>query len=201
METGPDIAVVIPSHDRPLRLRWLLNALAEQTLERDRFEVVVGHDSGGPATAELLATHTLAEGGVLRSVALEPGSAPPGKNRNAAWRLARAPVIAFTDDDCRPPPGWLELALAAARSHPGAMVQGATQPDPDEGNIGRYAPYVKTQSIRPPRPWAQACNIIYPREVLDGSMDSPRTCTWERTPRSRRRLRRRGCNTWPPGRS
>ena len=28
----PDISVVVPSHDRPLRLRWLLNALEEQTL-------------------------------------------------------------------------------------------------------------------------------------------------------------------------
>ena len=103
MESGPEIAVVIPSHDRPLRLRWLLNALAEQTLARDRFEVVVGHDSSGAETAELLATHPLAEAGVLRSVALRPGTAPPGRNRNAAWREARAPVIAFTDDDCRPP--------------------------------------------------------------------------------------------------
>lgn len=167
MEIGPEIAVVVPSHDRPLRLRWLLNALAEQTLDRERFEVVVGHDSGGPETAELLATHPLAEAGVLRSVALEPGAAPPGRNRNAAWRQARAPVIAFTDDDCRPPPEWLERALEAASRHPGAIVQGATQPDPAENNIGHYAPYVKTQSIRPPRPWAQACNIIYPLELLD----------------------------------
>lgn len=167
METGPEIAVVIPSHDRPLRLRWLLNALEEQTLAPERYEVLVGHDSSGSETAELLRTHPLAEAGVLRSVALEPGTAPPGRNRNVAWRLARAPVIAFTDDDCRPPPDWLERALAAARRHPGAIVQGATQPDPDEGNIGRWAPYGSTQSIKPPRPWAQACNIVYPLEVLE----------------------------------
>ena len=167
MGTRPEIAVVVPSHDRPLRLRWLLNGLAEQTLARDRFEVVVGHDSSDPETAEVLATHPLAEAGVLRAVALEPGTAPPGRNRNAAWRLAGASVIAFTDDDCRPPPEWLEGALAAAGRHPGAIVQGSTRPDPDEFNVGAYAPYVKTQSIVPPRPWAQACNIVYPREVLE----------------------------------
>ena len=33
----PEIAVVVPSHDRPLRLRWLLNALEEQTLDRSRW--------------------------------------------------------------------------------------------------------------------------------------------------------------------
>ena len=41
MGSSPEISVVVASHDRPLRLRWLLNALEEQTLERDRWEIVV----------------------------------------------------------------------------------------------------------------------------------------------------------------
>ena len=167
VDRTPEIAVVVPSHDRPLRLRWLLNALEEQTLHRDRWEVVVGHDSAGPETEELLRSHPLATAGVLRHVRLEAGTAPPGRNRNAAWRLTVAPLIAFTDDDCRPPPDWLANALAAARRHTDAIVQGATMPDPDEGKIGVHAPHVRTQSIWPPRPWAQACNIVYPRDVLE----------------------------------
>ena len=163
----PQIAVVVPSHDRPLRLRWLLNALERQTLPRGDWELVVAHDSNGPETEELLRTHPLALDGTLRHVWLAAGSAPPGRNRNAAWRLARAPIVAFTDDDCRPPADWLQRALAAARQNPGAIVQGATCPDPDETVIGRYAPWVKTQSIWPPRPWAQACNIVYTREALE----------------------------------
>ena len=157
----------MPSHDRPLRLRWLLNALEEQTLPRERWEIVVGHDSEGPETEELLRTHPLARTGTLRHVTLPPGSAPPGRNRNAAVAIARAPVIAFTDDDCRPPPEWLERALTAARRHPGAIVQGSTCPDRGEERIAHHAPWVHSQSIWPPRPWAQACNILYPREVLE----------------------------------
>ena len=167
MAAAPDITVVVPSHDRPLRLRWLLNAMEEQTLPRERWELIVGHDSSGPETEELLRTHPLALDGTLRHVTLEPGTAPPGRNRNAAVELARAPVIAFTDDDCRPPADWVEKALAAAERHPGAIVQGSTMPDPDEANIGIAAPHVRTQTIWPPRPWAQACNIIYPRDVLE----------------------------------
>ena len=163
----PEISVVVPSHDRPLRLRWLLNALEEQTLPFERWEVVVGHDSSGPETEELLRTHPLAQAGVLRHVTLEPGTAPPGRNRNAAWRQARAPLIAFTDDDCRPPADWVERCLEAATENPGAIVQGATMPDPEEANIGKHAPWVLTQTIWPPRPWAQACNIIYPKAVLE----------------------------------
>lgn len=166
MGATPEISVVVASHDRPLRLRWLLNALEEQTLERERWEVLVAHDSQGRETEELLRSHPLARGGNLRHVELPPGSAPPGANRNAALQLARGDVIAFTDDDCRPPSAWLERALAAARRHPGAIVQGATRPDPDDGIMVR-APHRQTQHITPPVPWAQACNIVYPRELVE----------------------------------
>lgn len=163
----PQLSVVVPSHDRPLRLRWLLNALEEQTLPRERWEVIVGHDSSGPETEELLRTHPLAEDGTLRHVTLEPGTAPPGKNRNAAWRLARAPVIVFTDDDCRPPPDWLANALQAVEDRPDTIIQGKTRPDPVE-LANTYAWHAKTQAVlNPPTPWCEACNIIYPRDVLE----------------------------------
>src|SRR3954468_16803872 len=74
-----EVSVVVPSHDRPLRLRWLLNALEEQSLPAGEWEVVVGHDSSGPETDELLRTHPLATAGTLRHVTLPPGSAPPGR--------------------------------------------------------------------------------------------------------------------------
>lgn len=166
MPAIPEISVVVPSHDRPLRLRWLLNALQAQTLDPKRWEIIVGHDSAGPETERLLRTHPLARQGVLRHVNLEPGTAPPGRNRNAAWRLASAPLILFTDDDCRPPEGWLSAALEAAGRHPGAVVQGMTMPDPDERALG-HAPHPRSQGIRPPVPWAEACNILYPRTVLE----------------------------------
>ncbi len=162
----PEISVVVASHDRPLRLRWLLNALEVQTLAPGRWEVIVGHDSAGPETDALLRDHPLARAGVLRSVRLAPGSAPPGANRNAAWRIARAPVVAFTDDDCRPPPDWLEKALEAAGQHPGAIVQGRTLPDPVEGAI-EHATHYHSRLVVPPTPWAQCCNIMYPRDVLE----------------------------------
>jgi GT2 family glycosyltransferase len=171
--TTPEIAVAVPSHDRPLRLRWLLNALAEQTLSAERWEVIVSHDSAGAETEELLRTHPLALSGQLRSLPFEPGSAGPGRKRNAAWQSTQASLIAFTDDDCRPPPQWLELALAAARRHPAAIIQGATGPDIEEANIGRHAPWAHSVSVWPPQPWAQTCNIVYPRAVLEATGGFP----------------------------
>lgn len=163
----PEISVVIASHDRPLRLRWLLNALEEQTLPRDSWEVVVGHDSSGPETSELLRNHPLAAAGILFEAIRPPGSAPPGANRNAALEVARGRLIVFTDDDCRPPPEWLEDVVAAAERHPGRIVQGITVWDPDEEAI-THATYRHTVTVRhPPTPWAECTNMIYPRHWID----------------------------------
>ena len=166
MGSAPDISVVVPSHHRPLRLRWLLNALEEQTLARERFEVVVGHDSADGETEALLESHPLARAGALRHVRLPAGTAPPGANRNAALALARAPLVAFTDDDCRPAADWLERAAAAAARAPGAIVQGRTRRDPQEWVYVR-APFYVTQDVEPPTAWGEACNVVYPRALVE----------------------------------
>jgi GT2 family glycosyltransferase len=162
----PEVSVVVPSHERGTRLRWLLNALEEQTLARSRWEVVVVFDSTD-ATAELVRTHPLALAGLLRHVRLEPGTGSSSRQRNVGWREARAPLIAFTDDDCRPEPEWLERLLEMAQSNPGAIVQGATRPDPYEAEIMKWAPRARSIQADPPGPHAEACNILYPRAVLE----------------------------------
>ena len=95
-------------------------------------------------------------------------SAPcgPAAQRNAAWRAATAPLVAFTDDDCRPPAEWLERALGRRRA-PGAIVQGATRPDPDEAGLLRAPHRADGERSTRRRSQAQTCNIVYPRAVLE----------------------------------
>jgi GT2 family glycosyltransferase len=160
----PEVSVVVPSHERGTRLRWLLNALEEQTLPRSQWELVVVFDSTDD-TEELVRTHPLAR---ERFVELPPGTGTASVQRNAGWRAARAPLIAFTDDDCRPEPDWLERLLDIARANPGAIVQGATRPDPYEAEIMKWAPRARSiEENDPPGPHAQTCNILYPRAALE----------------------------------
>ena len=161
-----EIAIVVPSHSRPVRLRWLLDALQEQTLARGRWEVVVVHDDPGEATEAMLREHPLARAGVLRHRRLEPGTGTAARQRNIGWREARAPLVAFTDDDCRPGPAWLERLLAVAHRAPGAIVQGATRPDPLEAAVLK-APRVRTLHVDPPTRECPACNVLYPRALLE----------------------------------
>ena len=162
-----EATVAVSSRDRPLRLRWLLNALADQTFPVERFEVVVAHDSSTTATDELLGTHSLRSTGHLRQLRFEDGSVLAGAKRNAAWRDARAPLILFTDDDCRPAADWVEQAVKTAKDHPDAVLQGSTVPDPDESAILRGAPWAHTQLVEPVTLWAETCNIVYPKVVLE----------------------------------
>ena len=48
----------------------------------------------------------------------------PARARNLGARAARGRLLAFTDDDCRPEPGWLAALEAALAARPGAMVGG-----------------------------------------------------------------------------
>lgn len=163
---SPEISVVVPSHGRLLRLRWLLNALEEQTLERRRFEVIVVHDYPEHAAMAMLRNHPLAVAGVVRDIGIDPGRASAARQRNIGWRAARARVVAFTDDDCRPEPEWLRALVAAAAQNPGAIVQGATRPDPLE-HENFVGPITRSLLIEPPDPRAQTANILYPCEVLE----------------------------------
>jgi GT2 family glycosyltransferase len=162
----PAISVVIPSHARRLRLRWLLNALEEQTLDAARWEAIVVHDYADGDTRDVIERHPLSERGTLRHVRIAPGTGSPARQRNLGWREARAPVVAFTDDDCRPQAAWLETLLEAATRNPGAIVQGATRPDPFELEVFA-APHARSLHVEPPGPFAQTCNIAYPRAALE----------------------------------
>lgn len=164
----PQVTVVVASHERTVRLRWLLNALEEQTLAEHRWELVVVFDDAGEASATALREHPLAGAGRLRTVRLPPGTGTPSRQRNVGWQAARAPLVAFTDDDCRPEPEWIEELLRVADTHGGqAIVQGATRPDPYESKVIGRAPRVRTIRVDPPGPFAQTCNILYPRAVLE----------------------------------
>ena len=100
------VTVVVPSHGRPLRLRWLLNALADQRYPGP-WDVVVVHDYDRDTATRVFDDHPLTDAGRLETIAIEPGTGSPARQRNLGWRAASAPLIGFVDADCVPDPGWL----------------------------------------------------------------------------------------------
>jgi GT2 family glycosyltransferase len=159
----PDVSVVIPTRDRAARLAAALAALRAQTLEPDRFEIVVVDDGSTDGTAQVLGGQP---DGAPRVASVRLEGRGPAAARNAGWRAARAPLVAFTDDDCEADAGWLEELLEAHAENPGAILQGVTKPIPREAELLRR-PFTRTRRIEGPSPWFATCNIAYPREVLE----------------------------------
>ena len=156
------MSVVVPTHDRPARLTRLLQGLREQTLEPARFEVIVVADGASTQTHDLLSAEQ-ARGGLELCVLAREVAGGPGAARNTGWRAARAPLIAFTDDDCVPAPGWLAAGLRAAA--PRTVVQGVTHPDP--AAAGQAGPFSRTVEVATLGPQFETCNIFYPRAALE----------------------------------
>lgn len=158
------VSVVVATHDRAERLGALLASLRRQTLPATDFEVLVVDDGSTDGTPSVLEREQSRGALALRTLR-RPRAGGPAAARNDGWRAARAPLIAFTDDDCVAEPGWLDALAAAAHDHRGAVVQGRTEPNPVE--LDQWGTFSRSLAVRRKGPWYQTCNILYPRELLE----------------------------------
>ncbi len=119
--TGPlDVSVIIPTKNRPDRLRTCLVALQQQDFPRTRFEVIVvddGSDTPLDVVVDPFRPH-------LDLTLLRQKNSGPARARNAGAAAARGRLLAFTDDDCQPEPTWLHVLRASHESHPSMLLGG-----------------------------------------------------------------------------
>jgi glycosyltransferase involved in cell wall biosynthesis len=134
-----------------------LEALDAQTVRPA--EVVVVDNGCTDGSSELL---TAREGpGFV--VVRNDHNAPPARARNQAAAQASGDVLAFTDDDCRPTPTWLEALLAGMREGT-AIVQGRTVADP----MLPLEPLSRTQWTPAEYGLYETANIAYTAEAFHG---------------------------------
>jgi GT2 family glycosyltransferase len=120
MAAAPGISVVVPACGRIAALRRCLAALAAQQPVAGGIEVIVSVDGPDPDPA---AVREAAPQGLQLNVVKSPRTGPAGaRNRGAA--AARAPVLAFVDDDCEPEPGWAAALAAELEREPQALAGG-----------------------------------------------------------------------------
>jgi glycosyltransferase involved in cell wall biosynthesis len=152
-EGRPNVTVIVPAHNAAALLPRLLDALDRSTYAGP-WETVVVDDASTDATADI------AEEWGARVVRLESQSGPAA-SRNAGLAAARAPLIAFTDADCEPCPGWLS-ALTQALSE-ADIALGPIRPAPD---VAR-GPFDRTLSTGRDSPLFETANLAVRREVAD----------------------------------
>jgi GT2 family glycosyltransferase len=127
-----------------------------------RYEVVIVDDGSRDATPGVLEDLRGRASAPLRAIRF-PHSRGPAAARNAGWRAAAAPIVAFTDDDCVPDPGWLRGLLAGLDG--ADFVQGRTELDPSQDdNRGPFSHFVGGAGASG---YYETCNIAYRRAALE----------------------------------
>ena len=117
-------SVIVPTYQRPAALAACVAALTQLRPPAGDFEIVIVNDGGmPPSPATTIHSPSLGER-ALRVI--EQRNAGPAAARNAGAEAARGTLLAFTDDDCRPDPGWLEAFDRALCAAPGSLAGGRT---------------------------------------------------------------------------
>ncbi len=119
----PDVSIVIPTRGRPASLaRAVRSVFAQAGVDPARLELIIA-DNDAARSAEAAAATLAAEAPFPLVYLCEP---TPGvaSVRNSGVAAAKAPLIAFLDDDEEASPGWLAALLAVQRQFDADVVFG-----------------------------------------------------------------------------
>lgn len=159
--SAPRVTVAVVVKDRREQMLRCLEALL--ALEFDSYEVLVLDNGSSDGTPEAVAARAARASVEVRVERVE-GSL--GRARNAAGERARGDLLAFTDSDCMPTPGWLAAGVAPFDDSPRlGIVQGPTLPEPGVD----FRPWTVTQEIPAFSGRYECCNLVLRRAALTAS--------------------------------
>lgn len=122
MPKTPVISIVVPTYNRPERLRACLAALAALDFPFQEFEIIVVDDSSSSPPTHLVEEF---KARLPISLIIQPHAGPAtARNRGAAE--AQGEFLAFTDDDCAPAANWLAVLMSYLQQTPDRVVGGFT---------------------------------------------------------------------------
>jgi cellulose synthase/poly-beta-1,6-N-acetylglucosamine synthase-like glycosyltransferase len=153
----PHVTVAVPVKDRRERMLRCLDALL--ALGYPSYDVLVLDNESSDGTAEACRERAAGAPVPLR-VEVLAGSV--GHLRNRAGELAEGEIVAFTDSDCMPAPGWLAGGVPPFADPGIGVVQGKTLPEPAAELVGWDA----TIDVREYTARFESCNLLVRREAF-----------------------------------
>ena len=153
-------SVVTPTHFRPEKLRLLLASLEQQSLPMDQFEVILVPSPNDAGLKNLPPTKLRLQ---ILSADNDPFSGTSASyKRNAGARAAKAPWLAFIDDDCVADKNWLRHAQKRLQSNDCQAIEGLTKiPSPEKITYT----YKGLQRLSKAGGY-QTCNMFYKKDVF-----------------------------------
>jgi len=160
------ISLIIPTCNRPRQLASCLSALSA-SFPADAETIVVA-DGADPELAKWVAPFLEP----MRLTLLQADRRGPSAARNRGLKAARGEVVVFTDDDCRPHPGWLSALAGGVSLSPPRAVAGITRNGRPENVYADTAELVlrllaiHDRAITGRERFLPSNNIAFPRETL-----------------------------------
>ncbi len=124
-------SVIVPVYNGDKLIERCLDALRQQTLAAEHFELLVVDDGSQDATAAQVQAW-MARHPAYQVRLVQQANAGPAAARNHGAQLAQAPLLLFTDADCAPTPTWIATLIAAFADPSVAGAKGtylSTQPE------------------------------------------------------------------------
>ena len=118
LSTAPAVSVVISTYNRCAQLRHTLEALLSQQSRDVSWEAVIVDNNSTDDTPDVVASFAHRHGARIHYV-FEPRQGL-SFGRNAGIAQARAPLVAFTDDDVEPAQDWVLRIAQSFDEHPRA---------------------------------------------------------------------------------
>lgn len=118
---GKLISAIVCTYNRYEDLADSLTSLTEQTLPRDRYEIIVVDNSSDVKTQKSFWRRNRTRFDVIVDIQAEPGLS---RARNVGIRRASAPIVAFCDDDAIVSGEWLASLVSLFHDEPKAGVGG-----------------------------------------------------------------------------
>jgi GT2 family glycosyltransferase len=115
-------SIIIPTYNRPERLRNCLSAIVASDYPAHDFEVIVVDDGSHlPIEPVILGFQDR-----LNLTIIRQANAGPATARNTGIAAATGEFVVFTDDDCVPKPDWLRLLVQHLQENRHCLVGGHT---------------------------------------------------------------------------
>ncbi len=158
----PEVSVVIPTRNRSDLLVEVIESLWKQTFDPGKFEIIVTDNCSTDDTLEVARSLQERSPCAFRYHRMEEDRGP-AFSRNKGVEMARGPIIAFTDSDCRADPRWLQLGVAALADQEVAFVTGSVLDKPEQP----VKFFTRTNSgVTSEHASYPTCNAMYRREVF-----------------------------------
>jgi glycosyltransferase involved in cell wall biosynthesis len=108
------ISIIIPTYNRPDRLKRCLKSIVRQKFPKEDFEVIIIDDGSEQDNKSVVDEFC----GEMDLAYMKRERKGPAASRNEGLKNANASIVAFTDDDCVLDEGWLSAIHEGFERYP-----------------------------------------------------------------------------------